>query len=394
MGKQELKKKVISTLCRSFKFAGRLQAGRIIKKHTASFLTNHEVELCERNPELKKETVDRFFRTWPNRFSNDRAMAEKLVVSMNELGPKDKEAVKTELLFARIGYGFHPEECVCYELIGKPASVRDTFISSKDCVTAIFRMNDYSEMQVFNNKGKTYQRFGSYYQRDAVYLANDLDYRKFLEFIKKHPVFVKKAVYEAMGRSVELLDVAACGHTEKQLFDSLISHGPHILEEQVFQSEYTKKLNSSSVNTIRCITFNTKHGLIAPYFFMKVGRAGSFVDNGGAGGILVGIDGQTGRLDTDGFDEYNRRYVSHPDSGVTLKGYQLPAWGQMKNICFEMSAQIPKVRYIGWDMAHTDKGWVVIEGNGMSQMIGPQTVYKRGCKAEVEAFMADMDLII
>ena len=54
---------------------------------------------------------------------------------------------------------------------------------------------------------------------------------------------------------------------------------------------------------------------------------------------------------------------------------------------------MPSVKYIGWDFAHTDDGWVIIEGNGRSQMIGPQTVFKRGIKAEVKGFMQDMDLI-
>ena len=52
---------------------------------------------------------------------------------------------------------------------------------------------------------------------------------------------------------------------------------------------------------------------------------------------------------------------------------------------------MPSVRYIGWDLAYTkDNKWVVIEGNGMSQFIGPQTIWQRGIKKEVAAFMKDM----
>ena len=191
---------------------------------------------------------------------------------------------------------------------------------------------------------------------------------------------------------MELVDLTNCGKAPRDLFDSFLKHGPHQLEELVRQSETMARLNASSVNTVRCITFNTRHGIKDPYYFLKVGRAGSFVDNGGAGGILVGIDRDTGRLNTDGFDEFDNRYESHPDSGVKFNSYQLPNWKQIQKICLEMSSKTPKVKFVGWDMAHTDDGWVVIEGNGMSQMIGPQTVTKRGIKAEVEAFMADMDL--
>ena len=49
-----------------------------------------------------------------------------------------------------------------------------------------------------------------------------------------------------------------------------------------------------------------------------------------------------------------------------------------------MSITMPTVEYIGWDLAHTDNGWVVIEGNGGGQFIGPQIVWKRGFKNEIE----------
>ena len=29
----------------------------------------------------------------------------------------------------------------------------------------------------------------------------------------------------------------------------------------------------------------------------------------------------------------------------------------------------PRVRYVGWDLAHTDKGWIVVEGNFASQSL-------------------------
>ena len=107
----------------------------------------------------------------------------------------------------------------------------------------------------------------------------------------------------------------------------------------------------------------------------------------------MGIEVDTGILRTDGFDEYLMRYPAHPESHLTFKGYQLPQWDQMLAICKEMSAKEPNVRYIGWDMAHTPDGWVVVEGNGGGQMIGPQIVWERGIKAEIEQYAANMRLL-
>lgn len=54
--------------------------------------------------------------------------------------------------------------------------------------------------------------------------------------------------------------------------------------------------------------------------YLKVGRAGSVVDNGGAGGIIINIDKETGELVTDGVREDNTVYARHPDSGMPFKG--------------------------------------------------------------------------
>ena len=197
-----------------------------------------------------------------------------------------------------------------------------------------------------------------------------------------------------MGRSIELIDSENCGKSIRELFDEFIAGGKFIVEEKVQQSSIMSVFNESSVNTIRCITFNTKNGIIVPYCFMKSGRKGSFVDNGGAGGILVGIDKNTGVLNTNGFDEFNERYECHPDSKVPFYGFQLPDFEKAIEISKKMSAMIPSVKFIGWDLAHTDKGWVVIEGNGMSQLIGPQIVWEYGVKEEVEKIISGMDLIL
>ena len=255
-------------------------------------------------------------------------------------------------------------------------------------------MNDTVEARLFNDKMKTYERFKPYYHREIVSIESRRDFRSFRDFVRAHPVFVKKEVYESCGNSVERIDMASCGKTEEELFAQLLRRGKTVLEELVVQGAVTAAFNASSVNTVRLITFRTKHGIEIPYTFMKIGRAGSFIDNGGAGGILAGVDEKTGVVNTRGIDELHRKYDVHPDSGTPFVGHRLPQWERLLSMCREMTEKAPTIGYIGWDYAYTDKDeWVVIEGNGMSQFIGPQTIWQRGIKAEVEAYMNDMELM-
>jgi len=126
---------------------------------------------------------------------------------------------------------------------------------------------------------------------------------------------------------------------------------------------------------------------------MRFGRNGSIVDNAGAGGIFAGIDTKTGVINTDGYDRLYDVYKTHPDSGTAFRGLQLPEWESMLSIVKEASSRLPNIHYVGWDMAYSKNGWLIIEGNGMSQIIAPQFIYQKGIKKEILGYMSDMDLI-
>ena len=49
---------------------------------------------------------------------------------------------------------------------------------------------------------------------------------------------------------------------------------------------------------------------------------------------------------------------------------------------------------MGYCPSHTDDGWVDVEVNDRSQIVGPQLVFDRGLRREVLDIMANMDLYI
>ena len=353
-----------------------------------------EIDAAEASPQVKAQTVQRYAQKWPEYTAKvDEKIEEVLEKTPSYLDRKDDEALRTDMRFCRFAYGFQPDEYLCYRLEGKDKAAKRAYVSDIDRYRYVTRMNDLVNFVDFMDKGRTYAKFRDYYRREAISISRPEHLERFRQFVARHPVFVKKQVWLSKGDSVQLVDIAKAGKSVEALFNEMIAQGKHIIEERIVQSEAMARLNVSSVNTVRCITLYTKSGVVVPYTFLKVGRGGSFVDNGGKGGLLVGIEVDTGILRTDGFDEYLMRYPAHPESHLTFKGYQLPQWDQMLAICKEMSAKEPNVRYIGWDMAHTPDGWVVVEGNGGGQMIGPQIVWERGIKAEIEQYAANMRLL-
>lgn len=371
---------------------------RVAISYMRRFLLPDEmIESGEADEHKKDLIVSKMKRKWNRIYSNDDVRIDiifQTAPDYSHLSQTEKNRIRNDIHFCRFAYGFMPEEYVCYNLKSRTTSERKGFISETDHMVYCQMMNDPVDYYIFGDKMKTYQRFNDYYKRDAILVAGQEDYKKYKQFIDAHPVFVKKQVYESCGNSIELINLETTSKTIDELFESFLKESKVILEELVVQSEATSCFNKSSVNTVRCMTFNTNEGVITPYCFMKIGREGAFVDNGGAGGILVGIDENTGILNTYGYDEKRYIYSTHPDSGIEFIGHQLPEWNKMISMCKEMAYQVPSVRFIGWDLAYDkNKGWVVIEGNGQSQFIGPQTIWEKGIKDEVKRYMKEMNSV-
>ena len=305
---------------------------------------------------------------------------------------QDWDEYLADMKFCFYAHGFLPYEFICYELHKQTPQARKAYIPDQERIEKVYRMNDIVAVNLFHDKARTYEAFGEYYHRECVSVEKESDYSRFKAFVEKHPVFVKKQVFESIGNSVELVDITQ--KDPKAFFNTLIQAGKHILEEKIVQSPTLSALNASSVNTVRCMTFRTNHGVKIPLCFLKAGRSGSFVDNGGAGGIFIGLDAASGVVTTTGVDEVGRRYEKHPDTGIAFVGFQLPDWEQLLQVCSEMAQKPKNIGFVGWDLAHTEKyGWVVVEGNGGSQFVGPQTTSKQGVRRVVEAMMEDMTLI-
>lgn len=393
LNKTKLKQSVYA-LCSHGKLPKTLLRNNRIRKYTKTLLEEELVAQAECGGISKEEAVKLGAQRWPKLAARDDETIDQIFASAPDcagLTEEERESIREDIHFCRYAYGFMPHEYISFQLQTKEPGERKAFISESDHMRYVYTMNDPADLMIFNDKMRTYEQFREYYHREVVSISSEKDRPVFEDYVRRHPVFVKKQVFESCGNSIEKIDARANGVIKEELFQSFLAQEKVVLEELVQQGQATAVFNHSSVNTIRCITFLTKQGVKTPYCFMKIGRAGSFIDNGGAGGILVGIDEKTGITNTAGVDELRNIYETHPDNGTPFRGHQLPDWEQMLSICREMAEKIPSVPFVGWDLAYTDRNeWIVIEGNGMSQFIGPQTIWQRGIKDEVEALIQEM----
>jgi hypothetical protein len=57
------------------------------------------------------------------------------------------------------------------------------------------------------------------------------------------------------------------------------------------------------------------------------------------------------------------RTERHPDTGGRLAGFRLPHWSEALALCLKAHASFSAYAYVGWDVAFTDDGPVLVEGN-------------------------------
>ncbi|SLN52484.1 hypothetical protein ROA7450_02637 [Roseovarius albus] len=155
-----------------------------------------------------------------------------------------------------------------------------------------------------------------------------------------------------------------------------------VIQVRVKQHPDLASFNSSSLNTVRIGTYITRPqngdvddlDVILDYACLRVGRAGSRTDNGTTGGLLVDIDLETGQLNRGRYTlEYSGDFAEeHPDSKQRFTGHKVPYWEEAIALCLRVAKTLPSVRSVGWDVAISENGPLIIEGNSEWAVLTPQ----------------------
>ena len=66
----------------------------------------------------------------------------------------------------------------------------------------------------------------------------------------------------------------------------------------------------------------------------------------------------------------------HPVTEAMVAGRIVPLWQELAELAIKAHAMVPERVLIGWDMALTAEGPVLIEGNSFADVLIPQRVYR------------------
>jgi|LSQX01.1.fsa_nt_gb hypothetical protein len=139
----------------------------------------------------------------------------------------------------------------------------------------------------------------------------------------------------------------------------------YIIEEYITQHHQLSVLSPSSVNTLRIVTFyDEKDDNVDVWgVYLRLGVRGK-TDNLATGGIAAVVS-KDGSIDKPAVakDPFLGEFVFHPVTNERIVGFKVPYYKEAIMMVTEAARRIKEVKSIGWDVAITDNGPCLIEGN-------------------------------
>ena len=218
------------------------------------------------------------------------------------------------------------------------------------------RKNPARSFADFEEKDRFLDRFSDFVHRDWIGRKVRSSREEFDAFCQSHERCILKRRTDFGGHGAELCDLTAVDRDalyERMVRDDLIA------EELVRQCPQMAALHPDSVNTVRVLTIKGK--IVAAT--LRQGSGGSFMDNGTSGGVFAAMDPSSGIVVTPGVRLDTRQALRNPTTGVVIPGFRVPMWEETKQMIARAVQVAPETLIIGWDVAYTDDGPILIEGN-------------------------------
>lgn len=202
---------------------------------------------------------------------------------------------------------------------------------------------------------------------------NDMENEKLENFITKikgknvRKIFFKPVDGEG-GYGIDIFSLMGEEYSTKEgikLTKGYINNlkNDYIIQEKLEQSEELNRIYSNSINTLRITTENINGSVRILCCVLRIGQNGKEIDNISQGGIILGIDINSGKMYNYGIDEICNEYVTHPNTKYVFENKSIENWDEIIEKIKNMAKKIPYFSYLGWDIVINGKEVLAIETN-------------------------------
>ena len=262
-----------------------------------------------------------------------------------------KKFVIFDILYCSIKYQAAFYDYLEFEFYSLNKEQRKTYLTNGKNNQIVKMFNDKSYWHILDNKNEFNDYFKKYLKRD--YLNPNFTKEDLSIFLKDKSNIIVKPVDGVGGEGIKIIN-----SKEKDIYEK---YHNYLLEEVITQHKKLSELYSNSVNSLRIFTFydgKESHFLQA---ILKVGNNG-VIDNFSSGGMYAFVDDK-GVVITPAIDKNDNIYGIHPVSKKQILGFKVPLFDEAIKLVLEAAKELPQIKYIGWDVAISEKGPCIIEGN-------------------------------
>lgn len=259
-----------------------------------------------------------------------------------------------------IRYGAGPVDYTLFAFYDKTEDQRASYVTRTISTQLVRALNDAGYRQFLDSKSLQCRKFSPFMKRDWMCTAY-MNPASFARFCQGKQAFLYKPDTGSCGKGIR--KYLPTQDNLPRLFEEIASLPAGVLEEVICQHTALSELNPGCVNTVRLVTI-LQNGVYTPVCaVLRMGRSGSIVDNLNSGGIAARIDLQTGLVSGPAADKAGNLYECHPDSRITVDGFQIPLWDQVLSLGKALSQTLPQMKYVGWDIAIRQEDVIFVEGN-------------------------------
>ncbi|MFT4015580.1 MAG: sugar-transfer associated ATP-grasp domain-containing protein [Agriterribacter sp.] len=286
---------------------------------------------------------------------------------------KEKKGVSAFYLYRQViytvfKYNASPLDYFSFRFYDLDESQREDWSCTGFMYEYQLAMNPQKYRNVLKNKILFLEQFEGLTGREWTTLSKLSSDTSFAEdfFSKvKGKVVIKNSTGQA-GKAVEIIDIE--NRNKEEVLALMQSKGFDLLESYVVQHDALMRMSSAGLNTIRIVTQYLESEVIIILAFLRV-SVNSDIDNLSADNYSrnfgCSIDLQTGKINKPGIylnrmkpDVYN-----HPVTNEPIEGFQIPYWQECLQLVVNAARLVPENKSIGWDVAVTNNGPLLIEGN-------------------------------
>jgi hypothetical protein len=269
------------------------------------------------------------------------------------------------IVLSSLRYNISPLEYFQFHFYEIPNVEKETYAGTGFMYEYQLKMNPKGARKVLADKRKFLKEYAQFVRHQHASLIELQKDPEKADCLLQNPSgkIVLKSSDGQCGIGVEVHSTQ--GFSRSTLIERLKESKNDLAEEFVVQHESLMNLSPSGLNTIRIITqLNNKDEIEILGARLRI-TVNSAVDNLAAGNLAAPINILTGSVEGAGVysDITKVDQIIHPITGTSIVDFQVPYWTETMSMVKAAALYNKHNRSIGWDIAITNSGPELIEGN-------------------------------